>query len=221
MGHLMLQIEQGKGVDEFDNGELHGIIWFVEEKMEDIQKRIDLFHLLPQGDLATQTVGSRYKPLILNQWFTNMVNNNEHTCGDIVAQDNLGLLPGHKLGGKSDAREPLYGDLRGTTTNIGKQLLGFTPFGGGTIEMELPHSQSHEKEVKVNEKTSDLIILYGGHVYHVIYRPDESEPMIWSSHDEVQQKLDEYRKTPKLDRLKKMVNKETYLKERITKAKAQ
>ncbi|MBA0859140.1 hypothetical protein Goshw_003659 [Gossypium schwendimanii] len=59
---------------------------------------------------------------------------------------------------------------------------------------------------------SDLIILYGGHVYHVIYRPDESEPMIWSSHDEVQQKLDEYRKMPKLDRLKKIVNKETYLK---------
>ncbi|MBA0861693.1 hypothetical protein Goshw_030448, partial [Gossypium schwendimanii] len=139
MGHLMLQIEQGKGVDEFDNGELHGIIWFVEEKMEDIKKRIDLFHLLPQGDLATQTIGSRYKPLMLDQWFTNMVNNNEHTCGDIMAQDNLGLLPGRKLGGKSDAREPLYGDLRGTTINIGKQLLGFTPFGGGTIEMELPH----------------------------------------------------------------------------------
>ncbi|MBA0804138.1 hypothetical protein Gohar_014289 [Gossypium harknessii] len=85
MGHLMLQIEQGKGVDEFDNGELYGIIWFVEEKMEDIQKRIELFHLLPQGDLATQTVGSRHKPLKLDQWFTNMVNNNEHTCGDIVA----------------------------------------------------------------------------------------------------------------------------------------
>ncbi|KAK5787301.1 hypothetical protein PVK06_041955 [Gossypium arboreum] len=84
MGHLMLQIEQGKGVDEFDNGE-HGII-----------------------------------------------------C-DIVAQDNLRLLPGHKLGGKADVREPLYGDLRGTTTDIGKRLLGFTPFGGGAIEMELPH----------------------------------------------------------------------------------
>ncbi|KAK5787299.1 hypothetical protein PVK06_041953 [Gossypium arboreum] len=50
-------------------------------------------------------------------------------------------------------------------------------------------------------------------------RPDESELMIWSSHDEVQQILDEYRKKPKLDHLKKMVNKETYLKKRITKAK--
>ncbi|KAH1084388.1 hypothetical protein J1N35_024149 [Gossypium stocksii] len=68
-----------------------------------------------------------------------MVNNNEQTCGDIVAQDNLRLLPRRKRGGKSDVREPLYGDLRGTTTNIGKQLLGFTPFGGGAIEMELPH----------------------------------------------------------------------------------
>ncbi|MBA0742850.1 hypothetical protein Gogos_015865, partial [Gossypium gossypioides] len=91
MGHLMLQIDHGKGVDEFDNGELPGIIWFMEEKMKDIQKH------------------------------------------------NLGLLPGRKLGGKSDVREPLYGDLRGTTTNIGKQLLGFTPFGGGAIETELPH----------------------------------------------------------------------------------
>ncbi|MFQ6635795.1 hypothetical protein Gotur_012148, partial [Gossypium turneri] len=79
---------------------------------------------------------------------------------------------------------------------------------------------SNDSARKVSlEKRSDLIILYGGHVYHVIYRPDESEPMIWSSHDEVQQKLDEYRKTPKLDCLKKMVNKETYLKERNTKAK--
>ncbi|MBA0619519.1 hypothetical protein Godav_028680 [Gossypium davidsonii] len=38
---------------------------------------------------------------------------------------------------------------------------------------------------------------------------------------QVQQKLDEYRKTPKLDHLNKMVNKETYLKERIIKAKEQ
>ncbi|KAA3472042.1 MADS-box transcription factor PHERES 1-like [Gossypium australe] len=52
-------------------------------------------------------------------------------------------------------------------------------------------------------------------------RPDESELMIWPSHDEVQQMLDEYRKTPKLDHLKKMVNKETYLKKRITKSKEQ
>ncbi|KAA3472041.1 MADS-box transcription factor PHERES 1-like [Gossypium australe] len=109
-----------KGVDEFGNGELHGIIWFVEEKLEDIQKRIEFFHLLPQGDLTTQIVSSRHKPLMLDQWFTNMVNNNEHTCGDIVAQDNLGLLPGRKLGGKADVREPLYGDLRGTATDIGK-----------------------------------------------------------------------------------------------------
>ncbi|MFQ6635793.1 hypothetical protein Gotur_012147, partial [Gossypium turneri] len=65
---------------------------------------------------------------------------------------------------------------------------------------------SQGKEVRDNEKTSELIIHYGGHVYQVIYRPDESEPMIWSSHDEVQQILDKYRLMPKLDRSKKMVN---------------
>ncbi|MBA0687765.1 hypothetical protein Goari_015273 [Gossypium aridum] len=81
MDHLMHQFEQGKGFDEFNNGEIHGLIWLVEEKMEEIQK--------------------------------------QHTIGDIVAQDNLGLLPGHTLGGKSDMGVPLYGYLRGTTTDMG------------------------------------------------------------------------------------------------------
>ncbi|MBA0833344.1 hypothetical protein Goarm_017665, partial [Gossypium armourianum] len=42
MGHLILQIERGKGVDELDNGtELHGLIWLVEEKMEEMRKLIE------------------------------------------------------------------------------------------------------------------------------------------------------------------------------------
>ncbi|PPS04540.1 hypothetical protein GOBAR_AA16109 [Gossypium barbadense] len=101
MGHLMHQIKQGKGIDELDNGELHGLIWLVEEKMEEMRKRIEFFHLLPHGDLTAQTVESEHKPLMLVQWFTNMINNNEHTFGDIVAQDNLRLLPGHTVGGNS------------------------------------------------------------------------------------------------------------------------
>ncbi|MBA0619518.1 hypothetical protein Godav_028679 [Gossypium davidsonii] len=68
--------------------------------------------------------------------------NNEHTIGDIVAQDNLGLLPGHTLGGKSDVGVPLYGYLRGTTTDMGQQLLDFKPFGSGAIENGLPRGST-------------------------------------------------------------------------------
>ncbi|MFQ6635791.1 hypothetical protein Gotur_010418 [Gossypium turneri] len=68
--------------------------------------------------------------------------NDEHTIGDIVAQDNLGLLPGHTLGGKSDVGVPLYGYLRGTTTDMGQQLLGFKPFGSGAIENGLPRGST-------------------------------------------------------------------------------
>ncbi|MFQ6635796.1 hypothetical protein Gotur_012148 [Gossypium turneri] len=142
MGHLMHQIEQGKGIGEFNNGELHGLIRLVEEKMDEIQKRIEFFHQLPHGDLTAQTVGGGHKPLMMNQRFTNMVNNNEHTFGDIVAQDHLGLLPGHKLVGNSDVGVPLYGDLRGTTTDMGQQLLGFRPYGDGATEMGLPHGST-------------------------------------------------------------------------------
>ncbi|TYH47218.1 hypothetical protein ES332_D11G396400v1 [Gossypium tomentosum] len=63
-----------------------------------------------------------------------------------------------------------------------------------------------KRRLGIMKKRSELIIHYGGHVYQVIYRPDESEPMIWSSHDEVQHLLDEYSKTPKLDCSKKTVN---------------
>ncbi|KAH1084386.1 hypothetical protein J1N35_024147 [Gossypium stocksii] len=64
MDHLMHQFEQGKRFDEFNNGELHGVIWLVEEKMEEIQKRIEFFHGLPHGDPMTQTIGCKHKPLI-------------------------------------------------------------------------------------------------------------------------------------------------------------
>ncbi|KAG4123532.1 hypothetical protein ERO13_D11G332650v2 [Gossypium hirsutum] len=63
-----------------------------------------------------------------------------------------------------------------------------------------------KRRLGLMKKMSELTILYGGNTYHVIYYPDESELILWSSHNEVQQKLDEYRKTHKLDQLKKMVN---------------
>ncbi|MBA0742848.1 hypothetical protein Gogos_015863 [Gossypium gossypioides] len=62
-----------------------------------------------------------------------------------------------------------------------------------------------KRKLGLMKKMSELTILYGGNTYHVIYCPDESELILWSSHNEVQQKLDEYRKTHKLDQLKKMI----------------
>ncbi|KAH1084387.1 hypothetical protein J1N35_024148 [Gossypium stocksii] len=63
-----------------------------------------------------------------------------------------------------------------------------------------------KRRLGLMKKMSELTIFYGGNTYHVIYSPDESELIVWSPHDEVQQKLDEYKKTHKLGQLKKMVN---------------
>ena len=107
MGHLMHQIDQGKGLDELNLGELHGLTWWVEEKMKEIRKRIDYFQQVPfappadhpRGDLPippqgpaddlTAGIGSgsagfggdngktTAESLLLDQWFIDMINNKE------------------------------------------------------------------------------------------------------------------------------------------------
>ncbi|XWS56085.1 hypothetical protein CRYUN_Cryun09bG0056500 [Craigia yunnanensis] len=45
--------------------------------------------------------------------------------------------------------------------------------------------------------------------------------MVWPSHAEVQRLLGEFHKMPELERQKKMMNQETYLRESVTKAQEQ
>lgn len=180
MGHLLRQIAQGKRIDEFNNGELHGLIWLVEEKMGEIQKRMEFFHKLPNGDPTAQTSGDGHKPLMLGQRFINMVNNNEHTFGDIVTQDHLGLLPGHTLGGNSNVGVPLYGDLSGTTTDMGQQLLGFRPYGGDATEMGLPHGSTIGSNNIFGAFGNDIRM--GGHPFEHIgssYNNVSEQGMVW------------------------------------------
>ncbi|XWS43328.1 hypothetical protein CRYUN_Cryun16bG0093600 [Craigia yunnanensis] len=71
------------------------------------------------------------------------------------------------------------------------------------------------------KKVSELTTLCGTEACLIIYSPDESEPLVWPSHAEVQRQLGEFHEIPELERLKKMMNQETYLRERITKSQEQ
>ncbi|MBA0788814.1 hypothetical protein Gotri_025805 [Gossypium trilobum] len=47
----------------------------------------------------------------------------------------------------------------------------------------------------------------------IVYCPDEQEPMVWPSHDEVQSLLKKFYQVPKMERNKKSLKLETYYKE--------
>ncbi|XP_022744469.1 agamous-like MADS-box protein AGL36 [Durio zibethinus] len=111
MGHLMNQIDQGKGLDELNLTELHGLTWLVEEKMKEIRKRIEFFQQVPfvtdgpcaLGDLSfppsspaddlTARIGgasdglegdgrsTHAESLLWDQWFIDMMNNSEFKSG--------------------------------------------------------------------------------------------------------------------------------------------
>ncbi|XVE61377.1 hypothetical protein DITRI_Ditri06bG0034500 [Diplodiscus trichospermus] len=71
------------------------------------------------------------------------------------------------------------------------------------------------------KKVSELTTLCDIKACLIIYSPDEEEPMVWPSHPEVHRQLGAFYQLPELDRLKKMTNQETYLKERVAKAQEQ
>ena len=183
VGHLMHQINQGKGLDELNHTELHGLIWFVEEKMKEIRKCNEFLQqfpfqpaglahgnlpLPPQGpvdDLTARIGGAGAglggdgrsltdQSLLWDQWFIDMMNNNESKSG---ASSDMGLpyyhpfagsaadCPGlsrHSIGGSSSVAAemglPPYGNFRGPTSDMGLPHLSFRPHGGGS-NMGLPH----------------------------------------------------------------------------------
>ncbi|XP_022748147.1 uncharacterized protein LOC111297792 [Durio zibethinus] len=71
------------------------------------------------------------------------------------------------------------------------------------------------------KKVRELSTLCGTKACLIIYSPDESEPLVWPSHSEVQEQIGEFHNMPELERMKKMMNQETYLRERVTKVEEQ
>ncbi|KAK6231953.1 Transcription factor [Theobroma cacao] len=71
------------------------------------------------------------------------------------------------------------------------------------------------------KKVSELTTLCDVNACVIIYSPDEIEPKVWPSHNVVKQQLIWFRSIPELNRQKKMMNQETYLKGKVTKVQEQ
>ncbi|XP_050229308.1 agamous-like MADS-box protein AGL80 [Mercurialis annua] len=74
-----------------------------------------------------------------------------------------------------------------------------------------------KRRIGLLKKVSELTILCGVSAFAVIYSPGEAEPMVWPSKPVVQQMFIRYQNIPEIDKCKKMVNQESYLKERMGK----
>ncbi|KAE9589577.1 hypothetical protein Lal_00000195 [Lupinus albus] len=71
------------------------------------------------------------------------------------------------------------------------------------------------------KKVDELTTLCGIEACAIIYSPFEPQPEVWPSPWEVQNVLSKLKRMPELEQSKKMVNQETFLKQRIVKAKEQ
>jgi hypothetical protein len=71
------------------------------------------------------------------------------------------------------------------------------------------------------KKVSELSTLCGIDACAIIYSPYDPQPEVWPSPLGVQRVLSKFRKMPELEQSKKMVNQESFLRQRIQKAKDQ
>ncbi|XP_058735389.1 agamous-like MADS-box protein AGL80 [Vicia villosa] len=69
------------------------------------------------------------------------------------------------------------------------------------------------------KKVSELSTLCGIDACAIIYSPYDPQPEVWPSQPGVQRVLNKFRRMPELEQSKKMVNQESFLKQRIEKAK--
>ncbi|XP_010486065.1 PREDICTED: agamous-like MADS-box protein AGL80 [Camelina sativa] len=68
------------------------------------------------------------------------------------------------------------------------------------------------------KKVSELSTLCGINACAIIYSPYDSNPEVWPSNSGVQRIVSEFRTLPQMDQQKKMVDQETFLRQRIAKA---
>ncbi|GAV63874.1 SRF-TF domain-containing protein [Cephalotus follicularis] len=78
-----------------------------------------------------------------------------------------------------------------------------------------------KRRVGLLKKVSELTILCGVDAFVIIYSPDDNEAAVWPSPPQVQQLLARYQSIPEMERSKKMMNQESYLKERVGKEEDQ
>ena len=78
-----------------------------------------------------------------------------------------------------------------------------------------------KRRVGLLKKVSELTTLCGVSAFVVVYGPDNEEPAAWPSQQVVQQLLGRFQGVPEMERCKKMMNQETYLRERSTKVQDQ
>ncbi|KAB2072151.1 hypothetical protein ES319_A08G271900v1 [Gossypium barbadense] len=71
------------------------------------------------------------------------------------------------------------------------------------------------------KKVSELSTLCGIDACAIMYSPYESQPEVWPSAMGVQRVLSKFKKVPEMEQIKKMVNQESFLAQRIAKANEQ
>ncbi|GKV44248.1 hypothetical protein SLE2022_141470 [Rubroshorea leprosula] len=71
------------------------------------------------------------------------------------------------------------------------------------------------------KKVSELTTLCGIDACAIVYSPYDSQPEIWPSPGGVQRVLSRFKKLPEMEQSKKMVNQESFLRQRIAKANEQ
>ncbi|KAB5529092.1 hypothetical protein DKX38_019173 [Salix brachista] len=67
------------------------------------------------------------------------------------------------------------------------------------------------------KKVSELSTLCGVDACAIVYSPYDSQPEVWPSPPGVQRVLDRFRTVPQMEQMKKMVNQDSFLRQRITK----
>ncbi|KAF3442761.1 hypothetical protein FNV43_RR16678 [Rhamnella rubrinervis] len=71
------------------------------------------------------------------------------------------------------------------------------------------------------KKVSELTTLCGVSAFVIIYGPDDAEPAVWPSRQEVHRMLTRFQRVPDIERCKKMMNQEGYIRERSGKMQEQ
>lgn len=74
-----------------------------------------------------------------------------------------------------------------------------------------------KRRVGLLKKVSELTTLCGVSAFAIIYGPDEEEAAVWPSRQVVQQLLARFQSVPEMERCRKMMNQESYLRERAAK----
>ncbi|WCJ34171.1 Agamous-like MADS-box protein AGL80 [Euphorbia peplus] len=78
-----------------------------------------------------------------------------------------------------------------------------------------------KRRAGLTKKVSELTTLCGVKAFVIIYSPDEPEPTLWPNRREVEEMVARYQSIPEMERSKKMMNQESYLKERMGKIQEQ